>query len=59
MKSLGLYFTLNESFTLHDFLTAHTVHLGNTGPPSYIDLANTDTIHYTIHSVPLQILSGK
>ena len=35
-------------YTLHDFLTAHTVHLGNTGPPSYIDLANTDTIHYTI-----------
>lgn len=33
---------------LHDFLTAHTVHLGNTGPPRSIDLPNTDTIHYTI-----------
>lgn len=43
----SVFHTERIFYTLHDFPTAHTVHLGNTGPPSSTDLLNTDTIHYT------------
>lgn len=46
VKSVGLYFTLNEFFyTLQDSKPSHTGHLENTGPSSS---PNIDTFHYTV-----------
>lgn len=51
IKTTGLSCTLNEPFSMHDFVTSCFDHFKTIGSLSYSDLPNDDTLHYTISKI--------